>query len=113
MRFSSLDFLLRGLVSVGFVFGNRESPLPIVRGSGSSRQSYPHDGSEVPAVAEANSCLFREFCRGAAVHASQRGKAEVLKPFDEFKALYVQIGVDSFTSLSPFDGIEETNLLIV
>jgi hypothetical protein len=37
----------------------------------------------------------------------------VLKPFDEFKALYVQIGVDSIPSLGPFDGIEETNLLIV
>jgi hypothetical protein len=57
--------------------------------------------------------LFREFCRGAAVHASQRGKAEVLKPFDEFKALYVQIGVDSIPSLGPFDGIEETHLLMV
>jgi len=37
----------------------------------------------------------------------------VLKAFDEFKALYVQIGVDSFPSLSPFDRIEETNLLII
>ena len=37
----------------------------------------------------------------------------MLKAFDEFKALYVQIGVDSFPSLSPFHGIEETNLLIV
>jgi len=43
----------------------------------------------------------------------REGKAEVLKPFDEFKALYVQIGVDSFPSLSPFHGIEETNFLIV
>jgi hypothetical protein len=43
----------------------------------------------------------------------REGEAEVLKPFDEFKALYVQIGIESFPSLSPFDRMEETHLLIV